>query len=191
MKKTPAFVLSFILTALSSLVGQGCSKSSDSAATQSGSSPSGSAGSLQESAKTKAAGPARFGTGRCDACLTERCNPWRGSLQVLAECVDAACERSFACFQRNHCATDPKNVNQCYCGKGVSNDDCLAEKFEARGPCAPLINNAIGSTDTRVVFGMMYANDTSAGDGAALFQCAAEVCLDECVLDSAIPALES
>lgn len=185
--RIPPAVLSLVLTAASVIALQGCSKSSDSSATHSASSPSASAASLQGTAQAKAAGPARFGTQRCDACLTQQCNPWRGSLQMLAECVDAACEQSFACFQRSRCATDPTTVNQCYCGKGVSNDDCLAEKFEARGPCASLINKALGSTDTRVVFGMMYANDTSAGDGAGLFQCAAEVCLNECVLDAAIP----
>jgi hypothetical protein len=143
----------------------------------------------QGSSSAKAGDRVRFGTPSCDACLAKQCNPWNGSVPLLAECVDKKCEEAFACFQRNHCAKDYDSVNQCYCGVGVSNDECLSENFKARGPCASLINAANESDDTRVVFGVMYASDRSVGDGAALFRCGAELCPKECVTDSAIPAL--
>jgi hypothetical protein len=130
-------------------------------------------------------GRVRFGSPACDRCLAVNCNPYQ-TIPLWAECVDAKCEESFACFQRNRCALDADTVNQCLCGKGVSNDECLGDGFVARGPCAPMLQVANGSADTRTVFGLMFSSETSVGDGAALFRCGAELCQKECVTDPSL-----
>jgi hypothetical protein len=117
----------------------------------------------------------------CDRCLSEQCNPYQGYEPLLENCMDAQCDAAFVCFQNGHCATDLATVNQCYCGIGVSTEDCLVTGYLATGPCATAANAAIGSTNTQVVLGLLYDPGTSFGNGAALFRCAAELCSSECL----------
>jgi hypothetical protein len=130
---------------------------------------------------------ARWGTVACDTCLKAQCNPYMDYDPLVENCKDAACDAAFACFQRNHCAVDVASANKCYCGN-VTNDDCLVTGYVANGPCAAAANTAYGSTNTQVVFGLLYSSDNSFGNGAALFRCGAELCTDQCVTATNIPA---
>ncbi|MDB4991422.1 MAG: hypothetical protein JWN04_6600 [Myxococcaceae bacterium] len=123
---------------------------------------------------------ARFGSAACDTCVTASCTLYNDYDPRLDACKDAACDAAFACFQRNHCAVDAASVNKCYCGN-VTNDACLVTGYVANGPCAAAANTAYGSTNTQMVFGLLYSSGNSFGNGAALFQCAAEACTTQCV----------
>jgi len=136
--------------------------------------------------KAAATPTARFGTPQCDACLQKSCNPMHGVAQLLAGCADATCEQTFACFQRNHCAVDTVTMPRCYCGN-VSLEACRAASFDAKGPCADLVEAGLETKVSSEVIDRLVGTDTSTGDGAALFQCAAEFCTAECLTDRAIP----
>ena len=123
----------------------------------------------------------------CDTCLADKCTLYMGYDTILPQCTTPACAEAFACFQRNHCATDTATINQCYCGVGVSNATCVTAGYVAVGPCAALANATFGSTDTREVLGKLYDESTQFGVGAWLFACAADLCTAECVTNTSIP----
>ncbi|HEY6877970.1 MAG TPA: hypothetical protein VI299_08115 [Polyangiales bacterium] len=130
---------------------------------------------------------ARFGTAACDTCIAASCSNYQDFAPLLGNCVDAACDQAFACFQRNHCAVDLASVNKCYCGN-VTNEECLVTGYVANGPCAQLANTTFGTTNAQTVVGLLYGEDTNFGDGAALFACAADLCTAQCVTATNIPA---
>jgi hypothetical protein len=133
-----------------------------------------------------AASTARFGTEQCDVCLKKNCNPQYGTVNLVSDCVDATCEQTFACFQRNRCAVDTVTMPRCYCGN-VSLEACRASGFDAKGPCADMVEAGLKTKNASEVIDRLVGTDTSTGDGAALFACAAESCISECLKDPAIP----
>lgn len=139
----------------------------------------------QAPATSATSGAPRFGTARCDACLQQNCNPYVGAVPVLANCQDETCEKAFACFQRSRCAQDTATITQCYCGP-VDTSTCLADNFVPTGPCRYLVERGLGRTDPRLVVGAFF-DSNSTGDGISLFNCAAELCIPECLTDPAIP----
>lgn len=140
------------------------------------------------------AGPTnRFGTVACDACLQAQCNPYLGFGPYYGDCVDAACDAAYACYQRNRCATNTADLTDCYCGADIGFVACTTPGYNPNGPCAELTERGLGfdpasNPDPATVIGLFLGGDTGTSDGITLFNCAAELCIAECVTDPSIPA---
>lgn len=157
-----------------------------SAPEQDASAPQQDASAPQQDASTPPA--ARFGTAECGTCMAQFCNPFFDGVNYVDDCTDATCEAAFACFQRNRCAQGVATVTNCYCGGGVTFETCQVDTYDAVGPCADLVETGLGTTVRREVFEQFFNPNTSTGDGLALFNCAAELCVPECLTSSSIPA---
>jgi hypothetical protein len=128
---------------------------------------------------------ARFGGAACETCLKTSCNPQFGlaGLEYVDQCVDAACDSIFACFQAAKCATGTTDVVNCYCGGNTPFETCQMDTYVATGPCKDQLETGLGTTVRREVFERFYDAQYAVADGTGLFLCASELCTDECLVN--------
>jgi hypothetical protein len=139
-----------------------------------------------------AAPPGSTGGGvTCDSCERRECGDYPTKcLGALGRAMEGArkdvpraelCLDLLTCVRRTACASH--SARDCYCGAGVSEQDCAAGK--ASGPCKGQVEGGAESSDAKVVVARLFDPNFATGSALTLIEaCDRSSCADDCKLAS-------
>lgn len=135
----------------------------------------------------------------CAGCLETQCTNYLGA-DLYGPCIDGTpsvvttmdtdfstvCTAAFACSASSSdgCGHDPNGPFQCYCGAGVTVDQCGASIAAVRGPCVSEWTAAArcppDNTDPYCVLDFFVDLTKPSGFANFMSQCMLESCVLEC-----------
>jgi hypothetical protein len=126
----------------------------------------------------------------CAHCKAEKCKKGKYEAQCSATSGTSAggrgigsarsklCTAVVDCVRRAGCAAKGFDLQPCYCGEGVGDEECLSGA--AKGPCKQAIEDASETAEPVMLANRFAEPDFAIAQAINQFRCENHICVNEC-----------